>query len=386
MLTFYRQSSAVFLVLLLATVAIVYSGYAKSQLNTSLLPPGDTTYPWVTAIEPAEPTTNTWLSVKSDVDTIDYKFMLDPEKPFPYTHFSLQFMTQEQPRRAVDLTGYHSVSFRVRCDPRNILLFVLFSHDEQVTDPLQPDTRRVSSTAFSCDGQWETVTLKLSDLSTPYWWLDRYGLELSERDYLLGKTMGLAFVNSQQSPVDTLSQVRLSELQLIGNRPSFLYGGVGLSLALWIAFLAWLTQTYVTAKTAVLKEKIKRDQPLIAYKKLSIEPQKDKEKSSLLRHIATEYANPELTLDSTVSVLGINRTKINEILKEELGLTFTAYLKRLRLTEAARLLSENSGANISQVAYCVGYNNVSYFNKLFKEEYGCPPKTFQSLCRPKSQT
>jgi AraC-like DNA-binding protein len=51
----------------------------------------------------------------------------------------------------------------------------------------------------------------------------------------------------------------------------------------------------------------------------------------------------------------------------------------LRLTEAARLLSENSGAAILEIAYSVGYSNVSYFNKLFKEEYGCTPKVFRSL-------
>ncbi len=383
MLTFYRQSAAVFLVLLAATIAIVYSGHSKSQLNTSLFPLDDDGYAWAPAIEPSKPVTDTWLSIKSDAGTLDYEFMLDPDESFPYTHFSLYFIKPEQAYQMVDLTGYHSVSFRVLCAPRNVLLFALFSHDSEVTDPLQQDTRRVSSTAFSCDNRWETITLELKELITPYWWLDRYGLELSERDYRQDKTMGLAFINSLQSPVDTLSQVRIAELSLIGSRPGYLYAGVGVSLALWVLFLGWVTRTYITVKTAVLKEKIKRDQPLIAYKKLSIEPQKDKDKSALLRHIATEYANSELTLDSTAAKLGINRTKINEILKEELGLTFTAYLKRLRLTEAARLLSEKSSANISQVAYCVGYNNVSYFNKLFKEEYGCPPKTFQNLCRAK---
>lgn len=121
----------------------------------------------------------------------------------------------------------------------------------------------------------------------------------------------------------------------------------------------------------------------MAYKELSIEPQKDKEKSALLRLMATEYANPELSLESAAATLGINRTKINQILKDELGLTFTAYMKKLRLTEAARLLSENSEASISQIAYHVGYNNVSYFNKLFKAEYRCTPKTFQNLYRKK---
>jgi len=60
-------------------------------------------------------------------------------------------------------------------------------------------------------------------------------------------------------------------------------------------------------------------------------------------------------------------------------MTFTAYVKKLRLTEAARLLSENPGATVSEVAYSVGYGNVLYFNKLFKEEYGCTPKVFKGV-------
>jgi len=34
---------------------------------------------------------------------------------------------------------------------------------------------------------------------------------------------------------------------------------------------------------------------------------------------------------------------------------------------------------VAEIAYAVGYRNVSYFNKLFKEEYGCTPKTFRKL-------
>ena len=41
-------------------------------------------------------------------------------------------------------------------------------------------------------------------------------------------------------------------------------------------------------------------------------------------------------------------------------------MKKLRLTESARLLIENPAATVSEVAYSVGYGNVSYFNKLFK--------------------
>jgi AraC-like DNA-binding protein len=70
---------------------------------------------------------------------------------------------------------------------------------------------------------------------------------------------------------------------------------------------------------------------------------------------------------------------VNELLKTELGMTFTGYVNKLRLTEAARLLTEKSAATVAEIAYSVGYANVSYFNRLFKEEYGCTPKAFRTV-------
>jgi AraC-like DNA-binding protein len=119
--------------------------------------------------------------------------------------------------------------------------------------------------------------------------------------------------------------------------------------------------------------------PLVAYRQLTLEPFKDKEKAAVLRFIATNYTNPDLDLDSVVAGTGANRNKVNEVLKGELGMTFTTYLKKLRLTESARLLTETPTVTVSEVAYSVGYSNVSYFNKLFKEEYGCTPKVFKTV-------
>lgn len=383
MLPFYRKASVALLMLLVLTVAVMYSGFLQSRLSASLFPAKDPALPWAPAIEPNSPVGNTRLEIKSDVGTIDYEFTLDSEQLFPYTHYSFYFIQPELAYRLVDLTAYDHVSFRILCDPRNVLLFVLFSFDDEVTNPFKPETRRVSSLAFSCNAHWQKVTIDFDELSTPYWWLDRYGFEVSDTGYQLDKTMGLAFVNSLQSPMDQISRIRIADVKLKGTQPFYLYSAAVVTVLGWLLFIVWAVRLYVRSLTQGLKERVKLDQPLMAYKKLSIEPQRDKEKDALLRYVATEYASSELSLENTAAILGINRTKINDILKDELGLTFTAYLKKLRLTESARLLSESRDANISEVAYLVGYNNVSYFNKLFKAEYGCTPKTFQTLCREK---
>ncbi|WP_244904846.1 helix-turn-helix domain-containing protein [Cellvibrio mixtus] len=147
------------------------------------------------------------------------------------------------------------------------------------------------------------------------------------------------------------------------------------------AFAAWLFKQYTRSLIASLAQKQERDRPLLAYQQLSIAPLRDREKTAILQYMASEYANPELDLDTMVAAINVTRAKINDILKSELGYTFISYLNKLRLTEAARLLAEKPEANVGEIAGSVGYKNTSYFNKLFKEEYGCTPKTYKSVCK-----
>jgi DNA-binding response OmpR family regulator len=53
------------------------------------------------------------------------------------------------------------------------------------------------------------------------------------------------------------------------------------------------------------------------------------------------------------------------------------FVRTLRLKRAASLISQRSG-NISEIAYDVGFNNLSYFAKCFKEQYGVPPSEYAS--------
>jgi AraC-like DNA-binding protein len=143
----------------------------------------------------------------------------------------------------------------------------------------------------------------------------------------------------------------------------------------------WFAKQYALALANDLRARMQKDLPLVAYQQLALEPHREKEKSAILRLLATRYADSELDLDTLVSETGVNRNKVNDILKAEMGYTFTGYLNKLRLTEASRLLVENDRAGIAEIAYSVGYRNSSYFIKLFKEEYQCTPKAFRDACK-----
>ena len=103
----------------------------------------------------------------------------------------------------------------------------------------------------------------------------------------------------------------------------------------------------------------------------------NKTKDAVLSYIATEYANPDLNIEMVASATAANRAKINEILKNEYGFTFSVYLNKLRLAEAARLLHDDD-LSVADVADGVGYGSPSYFITLFKKEYGCTPSSYKN--------
>ena len=67
-------------------------------------------------------------------------------------------------------------------------------------------------------------------------------------------------------------------------------------------------------------------------------------------------------------------------LKALTGQTPSEFIRTIRLKKAAKLFEQNFG-NVAQVAFKVGFNNLSYFAKCFKElykvapsDYGKPPR------------
>jgi len=255
----------------------------------------------------------------------------------------------------------------------------LQTFDEKVTQLDEVLTYRIPTAFFSCDEKPRRMEIDLHTLEIPEWWLQYNKLELSDNRYDLRQVRNISFTATSQSPMERPADVMIEHLALQGRKWQSLYIAIGLCALIWPALFIWFFRQYKLALIADIKDKILKDRPLIAYQQLSIEPQNDREKNAVLRYMATEYSKSDMSVEVAVNALGISRNKVNEILKEQLGMTFNVYLNKLRLTEAARLLSENKEANITEIAYSVGYNNVSYFNKLFKNEYGCTPKMFKSL-------
>ncbi len=312
-------------------------------------------------------------------EQLRYEFQLTKVGQYPFAAAGMVLHDAKGQVALADWSKFSDISFLAKCSPSNSMIFGISTFDDKVSKVGQFLTYRSPTTYFSCNAKGVPVSIDLNRLSIPDWWFYSVKLDLSHQGYDLDKVAKMVFATSSQSPFGVPSYLDISELTLHGRDYRYIAALVAILVASWAVFALWFFRAHSHALTASLNSRMKKDLPLVAYRQLTLEPYKDKEKASVLRFIATNYTDTELDLESVVSGTGTNRNKVNEVLKTELGMTFTSYLNKLRLTEAARLLSEKSGAAVAEIAYSVGYSNVSYFNKLFKEEYGCTPKSFRSL-------
>ncbi|WP_075188118.1 helix-turn-helix domain-containing protein [Teredinibacter haidensis] len=367
--------------LLTALLVISFLGFyvvtKASRLDDPLLPVHKSTYPWKTFnSSDAQDGGSSIITINDDTYSLDFDYNLASNVQFSYASLGVTFGDYKHPDNHIDWSKYATVTLSVRCAPRNVLAFALHTFDEKVTDSRQFSTYRVSTTFFTCSEEWSNVEIDLKRLDTPEWWLQRYGLDFSNQDYQLDKIRSFSIVNSPQSRLDTLSNVKIGEVVLHGRSRVFIYLSAALAITVWLTFIYGVFRRHIHKKILAVQEKMQQNRPLIAYQQLPVESRENQDQNAVLRFMATEYANPDLTLQMAATSLGVNRTKINELLRDGVGVTFSTYLNKLRLTEAARLLLERSGS-IAEIAYSVGYNNVSYFNRIFKSQYGCTPKAYQ---------
>lgn len=71
-------------------------------------------------------------------------------------------------------------------------------------------------------------------------------------------------------------------------------------------------------------------------------------------------------------------TSFCRFFKERTKRSFSSYLINVRLDHAKKLLSESQDS-IEQICYASGYNNLSNFNRQFKEGFGISPRAFRQL-------
>lgn len=97
---------------------------------------------------------------------------------------------------------------------------------------------------------------------------------------------------------------------------------------------------------------------------------------SVLRHIEENYRDSNLT----VLAKDLNQPiyLLSRLVKRSTGYTYKELLQRKRFQKAVELLG-NTTLSVNDIISAVGYDNTSYFHKIFREKYNMSPRQYRTM-------
>lgn len=101
-----------------------------------------------------------------------------------------------------------------------------------------------------------------------------------------------------------------------------------------------------------------------------------------LKYINTWYR--AANLGKVAKDFQISVSALSKIIKSQTGFTFQDHLMRKRFQEAVRLLVETD-LPTEEIAVNVGYENISFFYRKFKQRYGATPREYRLMNKQKNQ-
>jgi signal transduction histidine kinase/ligand-binding sensor domain-containing protein/DNA-binding response OmpR family regulator len=95
----------------------------------------------------------------------------------------------------------------------------------------------------------------------------------------------------------------------------------------------------------------------------------------VMKFIEKNIDDPAISVEQMGQEVGMSRATLYRKIKALTNLTTTDFIRSIRLKRAAQLL-EQKKFNVNEVAYAVGFVDVDYFRKCFKEQFGQTPKEY----------
>lgn len=88
------------------------------------------------------------------------------------------------------------------------------------------------------------------------------------------------------------------------------------------------------------------------------------------------HLDEELSLNYLADIFGKNASALSGVFSKETGTSLTGFIRQIRMQEAMRLFN-TTGLTVSEVSVAVGYQDFSYFSKVFTREIGCSPREYR---------
>ncbi|HML48388.1 MAG TPA: helix-turn-helix transcriptional regulator, partial [Clostridia bacterium] len=104
----------------------------------------------------------------------------------------------------------------------------------------------------------------------------------------------------------------------------------------------------------------------------------DELEAEVVRYIRAELFSPQFTIHRAAERFGLSDRRIGGIVRNATGLTYKEFIIHLRMERAKALLSQEH-CNVAQTGESVGYGNIPYFIKTFRNATGYTPGEYKKM-------
>jgi AraC-like DNA-binding protein len=288
-------------------------------------------------------------------NSIVFTYTLEKGITFPYSGIS--FFSKKHPY--FDFSDYSQVKVRIQATQGKRIPFVLYTHIENYSRSDNFNSLQNNQVILNGNIQ-ETQEFEISWFKAPEWWYNlnpKYEKNVPIPDYSRVKNINL--LNSLAISTGISDLIRIEAICFSVNLIPYFIGS--------LLFLL----VYYSAAMYLLKKR-KKPQVNFIYEKTEHVNYRDKEEEAVFNFITSNYHRTEITIGEIQNATGIYEQKISSMIRTKTGLSFKQFLNKLRISEAKRLLRETD-LQVSEIAFKVGYGNVSHFHRVFKENEHCSP-------------
>ena len=133
-----------------------------------------------------------------------------------------------------------------------------------------------------------------------------------------------------------------------------------------------------------LQKRFKRD-TILDPKKITVTSTDERFLRKTMDVLEENMGDYEFDVDAFAGTMPMSRSSLYRKIKALTGQSPSVFIRTIRLKRAAALL-ESGQLNVSEVAYRVGFLEISYFSTCFKNQFGCTASQYRAKHGPKDET
>lgn len=95
-----------------------------------------------------------------------------------------------------------------------------------------------------------------------------------------------------------------------------------------------------------------------------------------IRYVDANY-DKEIAIEEISKIAMLSQSYFRYLFKQITQKTLTEYVQYLRITKAIELLKTRNDMRIIDICHYVGFNNISHFNRVFRQDTGVSPRAYR---------